>query len=35
MGSDTHGTGMPNSKGTDVYLSKVCSIKRLITMKVL
>jgi len=28
MGSDTHGTGMPNSKGTDVYLSKVCAIKK-------
>ena len=28
MGSDTHGTGMPNSKGTDVYLSKVCTIKK-------
>lgn len=28
MGSDTHGTGMPNSKGTDVYLSKVCPIKK-------
>lgn len=27
MGSDTHGTGMPNSKGTDVFLSKVCSSK--------
>lgn len=27
MGSDTHGTGMPDSKGTDVYLSKVCSLE--------
>ena len=28
MGSDTHGTGMPNSKGIDVYLSKVCAVKK-------